>query len=103
VYAYLIEEHLFLDRNYTSPDFIVTKYGKTVAIEAVIVNRKSDNPPKYFREHPVLKTQNEILAEHENAMPIRFGSPVFFQVAEEILGITSRQWQSTSVCNCRFS
>ena len=47
--AYLVEEELFIQREHPAPDFMVSKYGKSVAIEAVIVGRKSDNPPRYFK------------------------------------------------------
>ena len=50
LYAYLIEEQLFIDRSMNAPDFIIKKYGKTVAIEAVIVGRKPENPPTYLKE-----------------------------------------------------
>jgi hypothetical protein len=35
--TYLTEEQLFKDSSHNAPDFLVTKYGKRVAIEAVIV------------------------------------------------------------------
>lgn len=77
LYAYLTEEELFLNREYSAPDFMVIKYGETVAIEAVIVGRKPDNPPRYLRTMLIHKTPEEVIAEHENAMPIRFGSPLY--------------------------
>lgn len=83
LYAYLTEEQLFMDCNYNAPDFVVKKYGKTVAIEAVTVNRKNDNPPKYFKEFPIQKTPSEILEENENAMPIRFGSPLYSKLQKK--------------------
>lgn len=77
LYAYLTEEQLFLNREHGAPDFLVTKYGETVAIEAVIVGRRTDNPPKYFKKMPDSKTAGDILAEQENAMPIKFGSSLY--------------------------
>lgn len=76
LYGYLTEEELFLKREYNAPDFMVMKYGETVAIEAVIVGRKPENPPRYLRTMPISKTPDEVMAEHENAMPIKFGSPL---------------------------
>jgi len=75
--SYLVEEQLFIDREHKSPDFIVRKYGKTVAIEAVIVGRKEDNPPKYLMEYKKQKTPINVQEENENAMPIKFGSPLY--------------------------
>lgn len=83
LFAYLNEEQLFIDREHNVPDFIVQKYGKTVAIEAVIVGRKRDNPPKYFKHLEDSKTMEEILEERENAMPIKFGSPLYTKLQKK--------------------
>ncbi len=86
VYAYLREEELFLDRKYNAPDFVVKKYGKTVAIEAVIVGRKPNNPPRYFKvfkEMLFQKLPDDILEEHQNSMPIKFGSPLFSKLQKK--------------------
>lgn len=83
LYAYFIEEQLFLEREYNTPDFLVKKYGKTVAVEAVIVGRKVDNPPQYFKSLPDRKAPNEILVEQENAMPIRFGSSLYSKLQKK--------------------
>src|SRR5208337_5464021 len=77
LYCYLTEEELFLRREYNAPDFMVMKYGETVAIEAVIVGRKRENPARYLRTMPIPKTPDDVMAEHENDMPIRFGSPLY--------------------------
>lgn len=47
--AYLTEEQLFINREHNAPDFIVKKYGKSVAIEAVIVGRRESNLPKFLK------------------------------------------------------
>ena len=83
IYTYLKEEELFLNRDYGAPDFLVTKYAKTVAIEAVIVGRKSNNAVRHLRTMPVCKTPEELIAETENAMPIRFGSPLFSKLQKK--------------------
>lgn len=83
LYAYLAEEELFLDRNHPSPDFLVTKYGKTVAIEAVIVGRKKENPPRYFKSSPKLKTSAEVLEANEHVIPLRFGSPLYSKLQKK--------------------
>ena len=41
LYAYLREERLFFDREVHAPDYVVTKYGQTVCIEAVIVGAET--------------------------------------------------------------
>lgn len=75
--TYLTEEQLFFNREHYAPDFIVEKYGKKVAIEAVIVGRKSDNPATLHRLEPNIPHPSEIIEKHKNEMPIRFGSPLF--------------------------
>lgn len=77
VFEYLVEERLFIERSKRAPDFIVSKYGKTVAIEAVIVGRKEGNQPKPLHSRPKLRTREEILESHKDEMPIRFGSPLY--------------------------
>lgn len=77
VHAYLVEEELFFDRDNSAPDFIVEKYGERVGIEAVTVGRQSNNPARYFKPNPGQIRSIDVRAEHANAMPIRFGSPLF--------------------------
>lgn len=81
--SYLHEEELFIDRSHSSPDFIVKKFDKQVAIEAVIVGRKSDNPDKYFKLNPYPKIPTDIAEKHENSMPIKFGSPLFSKLQKK--------------------
>jgi hypothetical protein len=81
--SYLTEELLFRRREHSAPDFIVQKYGQTVAIEAVIVGRKLDNPPTYFREPENIGQPMSVLDEHAHAMPIRFGSPLYSKLQKK--------------------
>lgn len=78
LYSYLVEEQLFLNREHDRPDYLVTKYGKSVAIEATIVGRRSDRPVTYFRTTSALPEDGmEVKRRHEHEIPIRFGSPLF--------------------------
>ena len=83
LYAYLVEEQLFLDRTMSAPDFVVKKYAQTVAIEAVIVGRKPENPPKYLKEPPEPRSPDEVLEATMHSMPIKFGSPLFSKLKKE--------------------
>jgi len=83
LFAYFNEERLFVDRKHNTPDFMVQKYGKVVAIEAVIVGRRKHNPPQYFRVFPKIKTPDEVLKEQENSMPIKFGSPLYSKLQKK--------------------
>lgn len=58
--TYFNEEQLFFDREHHAPDFLVKKYGKKVAIEAVIVGRKNNNSVSLFQEGPKLLHPYEI-------------------------------------------
>lgn len=68
--AYLVEEGLFFDRAHYAPDFIVQKYGHTVAIEATIVGRKGGLIELDFNRFPEM-TQEQILERTRNEMPIK--------------------------------
>lgn len=78
LHSYLVEEQLFLSREHHRPDFAVTKYGKSVAIEATIVGRRPDRPASFFTTSSALpEDYEEIQRRHEHEIPIRFGSPLF--------------------------
>lgn len=78
LHTYLVEEQLFIDREHDRPDFVVTKYGETVAIEATIVGRRKDRPASFFMTDLNLpQDAAEALRRQEHEMPIRFGSPLF--------------------------
>ncbi len=81
--TYFIEEQLFMEREKKSPDFLVNKSEKSVAVEAVIVGRKKENPPKYFKSVSDLINLPNISDEHQNEMPIKFGSPLFSKLQKE--------------------
>jgi hypothetical protein len=80
--AYLVEEELFFDRAYNAPDFIVQKYGHTVAIEATIVGRKTPLAKLDIGELPELSAE-DIAAKSRDEMPIRFGSPLYSKLKKE--------------------
>lgn len=83
IHAYLVEEELFFERDYNAPDFVVAKFGERVGIEAVIVGRKEGNPARYFKPEGSLPPRVDVRSEHENAMPIRFGSPLFSKLKKK--------------------
>lgn len=78
LHSYLVEEQLFIDREHDRPDFMVTKFSNSVAIEATIVGRRADRPVSYFRTTSSLpENGEEVMRRHEHEIPIRFGSPIF--------------------------
>lgn len=74
--SYLSEEQFFVKREHNAPEFIVEKNGEKVAIEAVIVGRKDDNSPKYFRRSGQAEIPDSD-PEGLDAMAIKFGSPLY--------------------------
>ena len=78
-----IELEFSVERPDPSPDFLLSQFGSTIAVEAVIAGRKADNPPSYFNNMPATPTPEEIMRELENDMPIRFGSPLFTKLKKE--------------------
>jgi len=77
IFSYLNEEQLFLDRTHDWPDFLVKKYGESVAIEATIVGRHADNPPRFIKPPISALSDEEVQRRREGEMPIRFGSPLY--------------------------
>jgi hypothetical protein len=66
-----------MDRRYNRPDFILTKYGEKMAVEAVIVGRK-DNTQSYIHLNPDEYFQKLLLEKEDmDEMAIKFGSPLF--------------------------
>lgn len=81
--AYLVEEELFFDREHYAPDFIVKKFGKTVAIEAVIVGRKEAVTDETINQPIEPMPPEELLKKTMDEMPIKFGSPLFSKLKKE--------------------
>ena len=81
LFAYFSKSGFGIDQSYQSPDFIVTRNGLTVAVEATTVNPSS---AKHF-ERNVLPS--ELSAEEyshylTNELPIKFGSPLYSKLNE---------------------
>lgn len=87
LFCLLTEEKFQLIRKYNRPDFMVRKYDVEIAIEAVIVARKKDNPPK-MRNGLKVKSPEQIIAENSNDMPLRFGSALFSKIKKEYWKLT---------------
>lgn len=93
--AYLVEEELFINRDYNAPDFIVKKYGHKLGIEAVIVGRKSNNPARYLKPDLDKFKPVNVLEENRDAMPIRFGSPLYSKLQK-------KYWELPQIKACPF-
>lgn len=81
--AYLVEEELFFNREHYAPDFLVQKFGKTVAIEAVIVGRKETVTDETINRPIEPMPPEELIKKTMDEMPIKFGSPLFTKLKKE--------------------
>lgn len=73
LYAYLKEERLHFDREHCAPDYMVGKYDKKVAIEAMTINPSGTAKPLEHQDgEPFFRTQDEIDRLLANHMPIKF-------------------------------
>ena len=81
--SYFKEEELYIHREHNTPDFIVEKYGVKVAIEAVIVGRKNDNPVKFIPDFEKDCSPEDMIEFTENVMPIKWGSPLYTKMQKK--------------------
>ena len=69
LYRYFVEENFDFDSQQEAPDFLVSKFGKYVSIEATIID-KCTNPT-------IDITEENITSYVSDYFPIRFGSSLF--------------------------
>lgn len=83
LFAYLREEHFWLDRKYNAPDYVVNKYGKTICIEAVTVNPSGNEISPSLERGFQPKSPEELAEKLENYMPIKFGSSLYSKLKKK--------------------
>ena len=76
LYAYLSRSGYGVSREHEQPDFIVTKGGVAIAIEATTVNPTQTEDTIDTRKVADLTTE-ELQEKLNNELPIRFGGPLF--------------------------
>lgn len=81
--SFFKEEQLFISREHNAPDFILEKYGFKVAVEAVIVGRKNDNPVKFVPDFEVKNPPKDMIDFLENIMPVKWGSPLYSKLQKK--------------------
>ncbi|GHV46043.1 hypothetical protein AGMMS49546_33320 [Spirochaetia bacterium] len=95
LFSFFIENLFEIDRRYNRPDFILSKFGEKIAVEAVTVGRKGA-PQQYIHLDPdeyikkLLKTK-----EDSDEMAIKFGSPLFSKM-------NKRYWELDHVKDIPF-
>ncbi|HEX8048352.1 hypothetical protein [Rhizobium sp.] len=74
-----------IDRRYDRPDYLITRNGLTVAVEAVTANpppKKNYQPYVHVYRNPP-KTQEEAIRYFRNEVAIKFGSPLYSKLKKE--------------------
>ena len=89
LFFFLTEQKFKIIRKDERPDFILSKSGTEIAIEAVIVDRKKSNPPTYNKSF-IEKSKEKIKEENSNDMPLRYGSPLYSK-------LTKKYWELPNV------
>ena len=83
LFAYLKEDHFWLDRTYNAPDYVVTKYGETICIEAVTVNPTNNGVNQSLERNFEPRNKEELAERLENYMPIKFGSSLYSKLKKK--------------------
>ena len=78
LFCFFREQFFSFERNYESPDFMVEKLAHRIAIEAVIVGRKTPVSKDYEPKEP-----EEIEEIMKNEMPLMFGSALFDKIKKK--------------------
>jgi hypothetical protein len=80
LFSFFIENLFEIDRRYNRPDFILSRFGRRVAVEAVTVGRKG-SPQKYIHLNPNEYFEKLLsIKEDIDEMAMKFGSPLFTKI-----------------------
>lgn len=71
LFCFFREQFFSFKRNFEAPDYMIEKFGQTIAVEAVIVSRKTE------LEKFEAKNEKEIENSLANEVPLLFGSALF--------------------------
>lgn len=82
LFAYFSKSGSEIDQTYQSPDFVVTRDGLTVAVEATTVN---PSQAEHCQRNVLSSELTREEYEHylENELPMKFGSPLFSKLKQE--------------------
>jgi len=76
LFAYLSRSGFEVDRNQVTPDFLVSRGGGTVAVEATTVNPSTSGILGKIGKKISDLSHEELIDYRQNELPIRFGSPL---------------------------
>ncbi len=83
LFAALIEMKFEILREFDRPDFMVRKDDIEIAIEAVIVGRKADEPIRMVKLEPSSNNETSIKQKLVNETPLKFGSALYSKLKKK--------------------
>ena len=100
LHAYFESSGYVISRARSNPDFILTRQGVTVAVEATTSNpsggaQSLQNFGKRPNSAGITRAERKLPRE----MPIRLGSPLFSKLKKEVLGTPALQESAFRHCN----
>lgn len=90
LFAMFKESGHSIDRSHNRPDFLLTKGGLTVAVEAVTASPPSNGGIRAYSTAPPQRTLEEQRHYLRHDLPIRLGSPLFTKLRQ-------RYWEAPHV------
>jgi hypothetical protein len=82
LFAYFSRSGYEIDRSHPNPDFLITRDGLTVAVEATTVNPPTSGVLKDYGKTIADLSPQEMREYMRNELPIRFGSPLFSKLSK---------------------
>lgn len=83
LHSYLVDSGFAIDLSHKRPDFIATKSGITVCIEAVTANPTQGSSPFEVSEEEFEDDDSYILYLTQNIIPIKLGGPLFDKLKKQ--------------------
>lgn len=83
LFAYLSRSGFTISQDYSAPDFLVTKNGLTLAIEATTVNPSTSGVLKQYGKKISDLSEEELRCYIHDELSIRFGGPLFSKLQKK--------------------
>lgn len=94
LFCFFREQFFSFKRNFKAPDYIIEKFNREIAVEAVIVSRKTDFENEYLNSE-------EIQKKLENETPLLFGSALASKM-NKVDKDGKKYWEKEHVINKPF-
>lgn len=83
LFAYFYYEDFHVDRDHVNPDFLVSRNGLTVAVEATTINPSTSGVLSISGKEISDLSDKEFEYYRNHELPIRFGSPLFSKLKKK--------------------